>query len=217
MKDGIGLGVAIHTPLAGAGEPGVSFFGNATILGQPFTLRGGNATGAWKIDARLDGTIDLKHTIESLYGTGNGSLRLPSGFPQLTLSELSFSFDTATDDYEAQGRTAIANLPVAGTLVENVSLALQLGSTAGNVHATLQSNVVWKGVDAHLDVQIAPKSTAIRLAANKYEFFLGRAATDSGANILALVRPGAGAGFDDVEFAWAKTSWSTVPFRPNTP
>lgn len=213
MMDAVGLGVAIHTPLSGVGEPGVSFFGNGTIIGHPFAIRGGNTNGAWQIVAQLEGTIDLRHALESLPGFDGSSLRLPAGFPALRLSELSFAFDATTGDYEAHGRTVAANLPIAGKTLENVSLSLGIGSKNGAPCVTLESGVVVDGVDARLLVQIAGKSSAVGISAGQYEVFALRTKTDDGSNVLVLVQPGKHEFLDDVEWTWAKHARTDVPFR----
>lgn len=214
MTDGIGLGVAIHTPLSGVGEPDLSFFGRATMLGRPFTIRGGNAGGAWQIEAQLEGTIDLGHALDQLFGGTNGAGHLPRGFPDLTLSDLAFTFDADSGDYDARGQTTATDLALGGTTLEHASFALDVGSKNGVWQAGLKSRVVWQGLDAQLDVQMAANASCVQLAANQFEFFVGRASTtEQRVNVLALVRPGTGSGFRDVELAWAKKAWSTVPWR----
>ncbi|HRI67980.1 MAG TPA: hypothetical protein PK156_27270 [Polyangium sp.] len=212
MTTSIGLGVAIHTPLSGVGESDVSFFGQATMLGHPFTIRGGNASGSWYISAQIDGTIDLHYTLDNLFGEANGSGFLPPGFPALTLSDLSFTFDVDSGDYDAHGQTSAADLTLGGTTFENASFALDLSSKQGGWQAALESRVKWQGVDAQLEVRLAPNATSIHLTANQFEFSIGRGKTEHGANLLALVRPGTGAGFHEVELAWAKSAWQTAPW-----
>lgn len=212
MTAEIGLGIAIHAPQTGADEPSVSFFGQATLFDRQFILGGGNASGAWHILAQLDGTIPLRHTFQSLFGE---DVTVPSSVPELTLSELSFTFDTGSGDYDAHGRTVATDISFLGHALENASLALKLASKSDAVHVSLQSNVVWQGVDASLEVHIQKGASSIRLAANQYEFLFGRAATAEGSNLLAVVCPGVGGGFGSLELAWAKSAWTSVSFRAN--
>jgi hypothetical protein len=214
MKDeGIGLGVTIHVPLSGVGKSDLSFFGIAHIIGRPFTIRGGNTSGAWQIVARLEGAIDLQHTIDSLFGSTNELLRLPRGFPALTLSELAFTFDAETGDYDAHGRTAATNFSIAGNNIENVSLALGIGSKNGSTRVNLESDVVIDGTQTRLLVQMENGSSAIGLTAGQYEVFVARSKANQSSNVLALIRPGSNAFVSDVELSWAKYAWSSVPFR----
>lgn len=214
MKDnGIGLGVAILTPLSGVGKSDLSFFGDATLLGCPFTIRGGNTSGVWQIVAQLEGTIDLRYTLESVFGSKNDPLHLPSGFPALTLSELTFSFDAETGDYDAQGRTVATNFPIAGKTIENASLALGIGSKKGSTQVQLESDVEIDGTQTRLLVQIANGSSTISLTARQHEVFIARSTADKKANLLASIRPGSNATLTDVELTYAKGAWSSVPFR----
>lgn len=215
MAEGIGIGVAINMPLSGMGDPGVSFFGTATIANHPFTIRGGNASGSWQISAELEGTIDLFESFDSLFGHDSSGLRLPSQLPRLTLSDLSLTFDTESGDYRAHGTTLATNFQLFGKPIKNASFSLDFASQSGTSNLALQSQITGPTFDTRIDITIAPESSFLHLLIDQYAFFVAYRITDSGRNVLALVRPGTNSFLKEIEIAWAKESWTSVPLRPD--